>query len=218
MEVVIVIAVVAILASAFSSVMIPMMNFYFYYPQSSRVNNAGADVLDAIIEGDGKLTAGLISGTNDPVRGLRFAGPPCNIPTSGTGGDTITAASADSITYQYANADSCGTNTTGRISHTVVLSYDSVNHVVTQSVDGAAATVIPYYASSASEIKIDPPAGNNFFRYFDAAGTDLGATPLVTNIMRVDITVNATSGTGQVEYAAGQILLKAGVEIKRYTT
>ncbi len=216
MELVIVMTVVAILASAFSAVMVPQMNVFFYYPQSSRVNNAAADLLDIIIEGDSKTASGLISGATDRVRGLRFTNPACYVPNSGTGGDSITAASASSLTYQFNDYDSCGPNSTGRVSHTVVISYDSANHIVTRTVDGGTAIAIPYYAVVGSDIKFDPPSGTNFFRYYGSAGTELSSSPTVTSIYRVDITVIATSGSGQVKHNAGQILLKSGVEIKRY--
>lgn len=203
-ELIVVIAVVAILASALVTTMGPMMNFFFYHPESSRVNKAAADVLQVIVEGD------------DKAKGLRYAGLPCAIPTGGS--DTITAATASTLTYHYALSDACGTGGTASVS--VALAYDSGSHTVTRSIDGGTAVVIPYYATSDSGIKIDPPASTDFFRYYDAAGAELGAG--FTDAARVDISVNATSGTGagqgSPETAAGQILLKAGVEIKRYTT
>ncbi len=205
-EVAIVISIVAILASAFVTTMVPMMNFFFYHPESSRVNKAAADVLDIILDGDAK------------AKGLRFTGPPCVVPTGGS--DTITTATASTLTYNYALSDTCGTGGTSSVSVAIV--YDSGSHTVTRSVNGGTAEVIPYYATSASGIKIDPPASTNFFRYYDAADTELSSTPTVTAIMRVDVTVNATSGTGagqgSPETAAGQILMKGGTAIKRYTT
>ena len=200
-EVVIVIAISGILASAFVTVMVPMMNFYFYYPESSRVNNAAMDVLQIILKGDNR------------AKGLRFTGKPCTIPTGGA--IAITAASATSVTYNYAMSDNCGTG--GANDVTVVLTYDSGNHIVTRAIDGGAAVEIPSYATAASGIKIDAPSGVSFFRYFDSAGTEMtGGGIVVTSIYRVDITVNATSGTGVVKHSAGQILMKGAVEIKRY--
>ena len=202
LEIVIVISVTAILASAFSTLMVPMMNFFFYYPQTSRVNATAADVLQIIIEGDEK------------AKGLRFTGLPCAIPTGGS--STITTATATTLTYNYALSDSCGTG--GTNSASVALVYDSTNHIVTRSVNGGTAASIPYYATSASGIKIDPPASTNFFRYYDATGTLLAASPAVASIYQVDVTVDATQGSGQVQHDAGQILLKGSAEIKRYTT
>ncbi len=201
-ELVIVMVIVGILASAFSSVVIPMINFYFYYPQSSRVNNTAADVLQIIIEGDEKSD------------GLRFTSPPCNLPSGGS--STIKAATASSLTYNYSKRDECGTG--GTASHSVTIAYDSANHIVTRAIDGGAATAIPYYATSTSGIKLDPPA-SNFFRYYNSAGTEIFApfsgAQLLT-IYRVDITVIALSGVGEAKYGGGQIMLKAGVEIRRF--
>ena len=199
MEVVIVITVTAILASAFSSVMVPMMNLYFYFPESSRVNNAAVDLLDILIEGDKN------------ARGLRFAGQPCAIPIGGS--STITTATASTLTYYYSLSENCGTD--GFSFNSVDLVYDSDAHIVTRSINGGPAEAIPYYATSDSGIHFDPPDSTDFFRYYDAAGTELLANQ--TDAERVDITVTATSGSGRVEHDAGQISLKSGVEIKRYT-
>ena len=200
-EVVIVIAVAAILGTAFASVMVPMMNFYFYYPQSSRVNNAGADVLQIILEGDEK------------ARGLRFASIPCTLPAGGS--SRISVATATTLTYHHAMTDACGNG--GTNSNSVALAYNAGSQTVTRSINGAAAAVIPYYATAASGIQINPPSGINFFRYFDAAGTDLGAAPAVGSIRRVDVTLIASSGTGLVKHSAGQIKLKAGADIHQIT-
>ena len=117
------------------------------------------------------------------------------------------------MTYNYALSDTCGAGGTNSVS--VALVYSSGSHTVTRSVSGGTAVEIPYYATAASGIKIDPPASTNFFRYY-TAGAEIFAG--LTAADRVDITVRATSGTGAVENAAGQILMKTGVEIKRYTT
>ena len=288
-ELVIVIVITAIIARAFSAVMVPMMNAFLYAPESSRVNNAAADVLQAIIEGDEK------------AEGLRFAGPPCEPSdwltstnyvvgdyvqngglnyyclinhTSGTFAtdlaagrwtttaawatatsyvvgnyvsqgylnytctvnhtsgvfatdlaagrwsvNPITAATATTLTYNYAATDLCGGGTGAKNNNSVALAYSSANQIVTRSVNGGTAVEIPYYATAASGIEINPPSGVSFFRYYDSAGTEMtGGGIVLVNIYRVDITVNATSGSGSVKHNAGQILLKSGVEIKRYTT
>ena len=210
MELIVVIAVVAVLASAFSSVMVPTMNIFFYYPQSTRVNAAAADLLQIILEGDNK------------AKGLRFAGLPCAIPTSGSGGSTITTASTagstSTLTYNYVDSDYCGTGA-ARISHTVTLVYDSSIGTVTRAIDGGTATNIPDYVGSASDIDFSVSGGGtDLFHYFDNTPTDLGSAPTVTSIYRVDIGVIASAGTGKITPASGQIRLKAGVDIKRYTT
>ena len=201
-ELIVVITVAGILASAFGGMFVPIMNFFFYYPESSRVNNAASDVLQIVLEGDHK------------AKGLRFAGPPCVVPSGGS--DTITAASATSITYHYSLPDECLSG--GTAGHQVKITYVAADHEVTREIDGGSAVEIPDYATSTSGIKIDPSAGVNFFRYYDSADTELSSTPAVADIDRVDITVNATSGSGQVRHGAGQILLKSGVEVKRHTT
>lgn len=209
-ELVIVIAITAILASAFSSVFVPMINSFFYYPQSSRINAAAADLLQIIAEGDLK------------AKGLRFTGLPCALGGAGGGGSTITAASTagntSTLTYNYIDADYCGPSA-ARTSHTVTLVYDRSLGTVTRAIDGGAASNIPDYVASGSDIDFSVSgAGTDLFHYFDSAGTDLGAAPVVANIVRVDIDVIASSGSGQVKHDAGQIRLKSGVEIKRYTT
>lgn len=205
-ELVIVIVIVALIATGLVKLFAPMVNFYFYMPVSNRVNMAALDLLDVIFEGDHR------------AEGLRYAGPPCTIPTGGS--STITAASASSLTYRYTNTSTChSTQATGSNAEVdVTIAYDSGTSTVTRSIEGGSATAIPYYATSASGIKFNPPSGVNFFTYYDAAGTDLGATPVVTSIYRVDVNVIATTGSGEVRHYAGQIRLKSGVEIKRYTT
>ncbi len=206
MEMVIVIVLIAIMASAFSSIMVPMMNFLFYYPESSRVNAAAADLLQIIFEGDNR------------AKGLRFTGLPCTIGGGGGGGSTITAASTTSLTYNYIDADYCGPGA-ARTSHTVVITLDTANDVVTRTIDGGAAANIPSYVTTASTLDFNAPGGGtNFFHYFDNAAADMGGAPAVANIYRVDVNVIATSGTGVVRHSAGQIRLKSGCEIKRYTT
>ena len=209
-ELIIVIAIVAILATAFSTVFAPMINTFFYYPQASRVNTAAADLLKIIIEGDGT------------AKGLRFAGLPCTIGGAGGGGSTITTASTagntSTLTYNYVDADYCGP-AAARISKTVTLIYDRSVGTVTRSVDGGTAAVIPYYVGTASDVNFSVSgAGTDIFHYFDSAPADMGAAPVVANIYRVDIDFIASSGTGAAKDNSGQMRLKSGVEIKRYTT
>jgi prepilin-type N-terminal cleavage/methylation domain-containing protein len=204
-ETIIVIAVTAILAVAFSVSFVPMMNSFFYLPQATRVNMAAADLMQVLLEGD------------HLAEGLRFTGPPCAVGGGGGGGSTITAASATSITYNYVDSDYCGSGA-ARTSHTVVLTLDTANDVVTRAIDGGASQNVPGYVTTGSEIDFNAPSGTNFFTYYDAAGADLGATPVVTSIYRVDVNVVATSGSGDVRHNSGQIRLESGVEIKRYTT
>lgn len=204
-EIIIVVAITGILAGAFSSVFTPVMTFFFYYPQASNVQAAAADLLQAIIDGDNR------------AKGLRYTGLPCTIGGGGGGGSTITAATTTSITYNYIEWDYCGTGA-ARTSHTVVLTLDTGNDVVTRTIDGGAASNIPSYVTTSSNIDFNAPGGANFFHYFDAAGTDLGGTPAVANIMRVDINVVTTTGSGEVRHGSGQVRLESGVEINRYTT
>jgi hypothetical protein len=191
-------------------VFVPMMNTLFYYPQGLRVSNAAADLLQIIIEGD------------DKAKGLRFAGPACTIGGAGGGGSTITTASTSgttsTLTYNYVDADYCGSSA-ARTSHTVTLVYDSSIGTVTRAVDGGTAQNIPDYVGTGSDINFSVPGGGtDIFHYFDVSAADMGAAPAVANIYRVDIDVIVMSGGGQVKSNAGQIRLKSGVEIKRYTT
>ena len=203
-ELIIVVAIIAILAKSFSQTYVPLMNAFFYFPQSSRVNGAGADAVDIIFEGDWRSS------------GLRFTGQACNIGGGGGSGSTITAASATSLTYNYANPDYCGDGT--RMSHAVVVAYDSANHVRTRAIDGGAAVNIPDYATSSAGIKLDPPSGVSFFRYCNDVGSEMkGAGINLAAIYRVDVTLISSSGSGVVQNDAGQTQLKAGIDIKRYT-
>lgn len=175
-ELVVVIAVVAILASAFVSVVVPMTNFFLFYPQSTRVNKAATDLMRIILEGDEK------------ARGLRFAGPACKIGGAG-GGTSITTASTSgtvsTLTYNYADWDYCG-GTAPRLSHTVTLAYDSSTGRVTRSIDGGAPSAIPYYADGGFDIRyVVPGGGSELFRYFGADGSDLGSDPLAPSISYV---------------------------------
>ena len=209
-ELVIVIAVTAVLGGAFASVMVPMMNAYFYFPQSSRVANAGADLLQIIVEG------------NNLAKGLRYTGLPCAIGGGGGGGSTITTASSSgstsTLTYNYVDADYCGP-AAARTSHTVTLVYDSALGTVTRAIDGGTARNIPDYVSSTSDTNFSVSGGGtDIFHYFDITPSDMGAAPAVANIYRVDIDVITSQGSGNVKHNVGQIRLKTGVEIKRYTT
>ncbi len=176
-ELVVTVALVAILSAAFVSVAVPMINFFLYFPQSSRTNNAAADLMQIILEGD------------DKAKGLRFTGVACKIGGGGAGGNNITTASTSgttsTLTYNYADADFCNSGTS-RISHTVTLVYDSSTGVVTRAIDGGAASVIPYYVNSASDIKFKVPGGGaDLFHYFSSDGTDLGSDPLAASISYV---------------------------------
>jgi prepilin-type N-terminal cleavage/methylation domain-containing protein len=186
-EMVIVIAIVGILASAFSAVLVPTLNFFFYFPQSSRINAAAGDLVQIIMEGDAK------------AEGLRYTGSPCAV--GGTGGGTkITAASTSgftsTLTYNYAQADYCG-GTAARMAKTVTLTYDSSLGTVTRAVDGGTAYNIPDYVSTNSDINFSVSGGGtDLFHYFDSTGTDLGATPIPTTITFVrDIGTNSSQNS-----------------------
>ena len=199
-EMAIVIAISGILASAVATTIIPMMNFFFYYPQSSRVNNAAADLIDIVFEGDSK------------ARGLRFTGPPCTLGGAGGGGSTITAATTSgttsTLTYNYMDPDYCGSNA-ARVSHTVTIVFDSSTGKVTRAIDGGTANYTPDYVNSASDIVFAAPSGGtDLFHYFGIDGTtDLGSTPLaaITFVKNVATnpqwlaaanTITATLGVG----------------------
>ena len=165
--------------------------------------NATGGGINIILEGDWRSA------------GLRFTGPACNIGGAGGGGSTITAASATSLTYNYANPDYCGDG--ARTSHTVVVAYDSANHVITRTIDGGTAINIPDYATADAGIKLDPPSGVSFFRYYNNAGSEMkGAGINTAAIYQVDVTLISSSGSGVVQNDAGQTQLKSGVDIKRY--
>ena len=189
-ELVTVIVIASILGSAFVSLLIPQVNLFFFLPQRIRVQAAASDLLNIVIEGDNQ------------ARGLRYAAPT-------TTSSAITAANANSLTYTYRGADLAN--------HTAVLTYNSANHKVTRTVDSGLAKNIPYYATSNSDILIDP-AEANFFRYYNFSGVELTGSFPVQNIYRTDIPVKVSSGSGKVRESEGNIIMKAGVEIKHYVT
>lgn len=171
-ELVITISIIAILASAFVSVTVPMINFFMYYPQSHRVNKAATDLVRIIISGD------------DKAKGLRFTGPSCKIGSGGGSGITAasTSGTVSTLTYNYVDSDYCG-DTATRVSHTVTLAYDSSTGLVTRSIDDGAANAIPYYVDSGSDIKFKVPgSGADLFHYFGVDGADLGSDPLAASI------------------------------------
>ena len=190
-ELVMVLVIAGILASAFVALMIPQMNLFFFLPQRMRVQNTASDLLDVMIEGDNQ------------ARGLRYAGP-----TSAA--VAIPSASAASLTYNYVDSD--------LTAHNVILTYQSASHTVTRQMDGGAAQTVPYYATASAGILINP-AETNFFRYYTSAGAEMTGGGIVpANIYRVDIAVTARSGSGKVTESEGNILMKSGTEIKHYAT
>ncbi|GEM_PF-1398377 len=189
-ELVMVIVIASILGSAFVSLLIPQVNLFFFFPQRMRIQSAAAELLNGILEGDNQ------------ARGLRYA-------HASAGSNAITAANANSLTYNYRGADSAD--------HTAVLTYSSINHTVTRAVDGGPVQNIPYYATSNSGILIDP-VETNFFRYYNFAGAELTGVFPVQNIYRTELAVKASSGSGKVKESEGNIIMKSGVEIKRYVT
>ena len=124
--------------------------------------------------------------------------------------NAISAPSATSVSYTYFSDDFT--------SHTVVLTYDSTNKVVTRQIDGGTAENIPYYLKTTSGMTINP-AETNFFRYYDSGDTEMTGGGIVTaSVYRIDVALTAASGTGKVTDSEGNFLVKSGVEIKRYTT
>ena len=188
-ELVIVISIISILASAFVIVVAPSINFFFYYPQSSRVNAAAADLMQIILEGD------------ELAKGLRYAGPACKIGGGGGGGSGITTASSSgttqTLTYNYADNDYCDSNA-ARTAHTVTLVYDSSTGAVTRAIDGGAAAVIPKYVGSSSDVNFSVSGGGtDLFHYFSSNGTDLGPAPLasISYVQNVGTNTATASGT-----------------------
>ena len=187
-ELIVILLVASIAASAFVGLMIPQANLFFFLPQRIRVQSTASDLLDILFDGD------------NSARGLRYA-----TPTTST--NAVTAASGSSLTYTYRGAD--------LVNHTVVLTYNAGNRTVTRQIDGGSTPTIPYYATAASGILTDP-AETNFFRYYDSAGAELTGVIPVANIFRVDVPVKVSSGSGAVKGSEGNIRMKSGVEIKDF--
>ena len=182
-EFIMMLVVVGTLASAFVVLAIPEINLFFFLPQRIRVHNALSDFLDTVIEGDAS------------AKGLRFA-------------QTITAATATSLTYTYTTLSS--------VTHTIVINYSVTSHTVTRSIDGAPAMEIPYYLKSGSGILVDP-LETNFFRYYAYGGAEMtGGGIIPANIYLVVLPASAKTGTGKVTESEGMTAMKSGVEIKHY--
>ena len=189
-ELVIVIAIGGIFASAFVIVLAPSMNFFFYYPQSSRVNSAAADLMQIILEGD------------ELAKGLRHAGTSCKIGGVGGGGSGITTASSSgstqTLTYNYVDSDYCDSNA-ARTARTVTLVYDSSTGTVTRAIDGGAAAVIPKYVGSSSDVNFSVSGGGtDLFHYIgDNGTTDLGPSPLaaISYVQNVGTATATAAGT-----------------------
>ncbi|HTL70511.1 MAG TPA: type II secretion system protein [Candidatus Eisenbacteria bacterium] len=188
-ELIVTMVIISVLASAFVAVAAPQINLFFFLPQRLRVQSAGTDLLDIILDGD------------IGARGLRFAGPTASA-------SAITAATASSLTYTYADDD--------QTAHTVTFTFSPATEQLTRSVDGAAAQTVPYYARTAAGFAVSA-AETNFFRYYDQAGTEF--TPVAAtlgNIYRVDVAVRVRSGSGAVAESEGGIVLKSGTDIKHF--
>ena len=182
-ELITTLAVAGILASAFVALAVPQINLFFFLPQRIRVINASSDVLDTIMEGD------------SIARGLRFA-------------QTITAASANSLTYTYTTAD--------WVSHTLTINYVPASHTVTRSLDAAAATFVPYYLNASSGFLVDA-LEVNFFRYYTSAGVEMvGGGIVPATIYQVNVAASVKTGSGSVTESEGMMAIKSGVEIKHY--
>jgi prepilin-type N-terminal cleavage/methylation domain-containing protein len=202
--------IVAICTAAFVGLCAPEINLYFFLPERMRVQNACADLLSIIVNGD------------DKAKGLRFASPIVSASATVTCG--LTAASNDgagtgnaSLTYTY--------NATDGTTHTVALAYNAASDTITRSIDGGSAAVIPYYATTGAGVKFTPLENNNIFRFWtygggtpvELTGTTLTAAQIDT-IYRVDVPIVASSGNGAVKSSAGQVPMKTEVEIKHYWT
>ncbi len=136
----------------------------------------------------------VIEGDNS-AKGLRFT-------------QAVTAANATSLTYAYTTPDS--------VTHTIVINYNVLSHVVTRAIDGGAVNNISYYLTAASGILVYP-LETNFFRYYTAGGAEMtGAGIIPANIYRVALAVSAQPGSCKVTESEEMIAMKSGVEIKHY--
>lgn len=188
-ELVVTAVVAGVLAAAFVAMLAPQLNLFFFLPQRSLVQRAATDLARTLTEGD-RL-----------AWGLRYAGD---------GANTITAASANSLTYRYVDLD--GTR------RTVALNYAPGTNTVTRQVDADPARHVPYYVNATSAVRISP-LETNFFRYYDAAGVEMtGAGIVPANIYRVDVAAVVAMGAGEVEENEGRVHLKTGVPVRRYVT
>ena len=186
-EMVIVIAVSGIIASAGVTVLVPLLSAFYAVPVELNLYTAATDVLKIIFEGD------------HAAKGLRYAS------TS----TPITDASGDSITYQYRDPDA----TYKATPRTVEITYDSLNQVIQRSIDGGAGEYIPYTITPTAPIRINALEGS-FFQYFDASGTVLTEPITLDQISRVAVAIEADSGTGDIASGGAKARLKTAAYIK----
>ncbi len=188
-ELVVTAVVAGTMAAAFVALLVPQINLFFFLPHRSLVQRAASDLLRTVTEGD------------HAAWGVRYAGD---------GANTVTTASADSLTYRYVDND--GTR------RTVVLTYDGATDTLSRQVDADPARNVPYYVNSTSAVRVEP-LETNFFRYYDAAGTEMtGAGIVAANVYRVDLAARVGMGQGQVEENEGRVYVKIGVPIRRYVS
>lgn len=196
-ELVLVIAVSLGLASAFASLFAPQIGMFLSLPERHIVQSAASDVLDTIVEGD----AG--------AKGLRHAG-------RGGAVLALTEAAASNLTYAYEGQDS--------VNHMVALRYTPATKRFARSVDGGAFVSVPSYGQGAdgqTRLVVDV-INARFFRYYDAAGTEITPLPLSAanraRVRRIDVAIRLGLGAGGTAVQGRpMIALKTGVDIKNTT-
>ena len=141
-ELIIVIVLCGVLASAFVALAAPQIHLFLVMPQRLRAYQAAADLLDIIVEGD------------EAVPGLRYARYLRDESAGNlTDDDTLTYVARDNNTDEKVR---------------VTLQYDAANKIMTRSVNGGTPEPIPYYLKSGSGLQLTQGVqGAGIFRYIN---------------------------------------------------
>lgn len=190
-ELILTIAVAAIIASAFINFFVPQFNLLMYMPDRLRVQNEAHRLMETLVEGD-RLSPGL-----------RYAGALAGATAS------IQSADATNITYTFI--------TTNGESHTVTLVYDPLTGTFKKTVNSVTLeeTLQESVQVGSFEKNIaDEPA---IFKYYDSASPPQEFIPTLATmnqIARVDIAIKVSPKPGSGAPSDAAVILKSGVEIK----
>ncbi len=184
-ELIMVIAIIAVLAGSSSWIMAYTVKNSVFIPNQLNMDKLANDALDIMVEGNvvrSKVSDTIISGSN----GLRFA-------------RVISAISANQLTF---------INQQGI---TVIYRWDTGTNQLYRTVGLVPEAIIPAYISSLPGATISGKSGV-MFTYYDSADV-VTATP--ANVRRIRMILIAKSGTGLYNDWEGQSEQATAIAVKR---
>ena len=184
-ELIMVIAIIAVLAGSSSGIMAYTVKNSVFIPNQLNMDKLANDALDIMVEGNvvrSKVSDTIISGSN----GLRFA-------------RVISAISANQLTF---------INQQGI---TVIYRWDTGTNQLYRTVGLVPEAIIPAYISSLPGATISGKSGV-MFTYYDSADV-VTATP--ANVRRIRMILIAKSGTGLYNDWEGQSEQATAIAVKR---